>query len=513
MGEEDPTRQYNWSRRSLLRSAGAAVVGLTGVTHFGSQPSRASGHPSTTDLVIESFDGTPIAATLYEPASPGPHAAVLMTHGWGSDRSSVAPLARFYASQDFVVLAYDSRGFGESGGTVTSTGPNEVGDARALISWLADRDEVQNDDADDPVIGMDGFSYGGGIQLRTAAVDDRLDAIVPRITWHDLVSTFEPNEVFKVAWWRTLQFVAQDDNLDPELEAIGETVSAPEGLPPEAEEFYRSRSPVSYLDGVRTPTLLIHSWYDRLFPPSQALANFRGLRANGVEASLIVQNGSGHHLGNPPDATRFESRFVAGAALRWLDAHLRGDGNHGLAPLHLYDASTDSFIAAGSFPPAGASTATFAPDARGSVRVRNLPANRPGEELVEVDFPIESRTELLGTPTLEVSVTPTGRGTTRLATALQHVTGDGASTIKDQVTPVRVGGHTRLELELAPIHRVLEPGDVLRLAIATRDEHVDDVEIPQLFSDTGLFVDTDAQTGATLLNTPAQPERLTIPTR
>ena len=33
---------------------------------------------------------------------------------------------------------------------------------------------------------MVGASYGGGIQLVTAAIDNRIDAIVPTIAWHAL---------------------------------------------------------------------------------------------------------------------------------------------------------------------------------------------------------------------------------------------------------------------------------------------------------------------------------------
>ena len=35
---------------------------------------------------------------------------------------------------------------------------------------------------------MVGVSYGGGIQLVTAAIDNRVDAIVPTIAWHCLDS-------------------------------------------------------------------------------------------------------------------------------------------------------------------------------------------------------------------------------------------------------------------------------------------------------------------------------------
>ena len=40
---------------------------------------------------------------------------------------------------------------------------------------------------------MIGGSYGGAIQLATAAVDHRVDALVPMITWNDLSYALAPN--------------------------------------------------------------------------------------------------------------------------------------------------------------------------------------------------------------------------------------------------------------------------------------------------------------------------------
>jgi ABC-2 type transport system ATP-binding protein len=59
-------------------------------------------------------------------------------------------------------------------------------DMQAIINWLAQQPEVQLDAPNDPRIGMVGASYGGGIQLVTAAIDERVDATVPTIAWNNL---------------------------------------------------------------------------------------------------------------------------------------------------------------------------------------------------------------------------------------------------------------------------------------------------------------------------------------
>ena len=54
--------------------------------------------------------------------------------------------------------------------------------------------------AGDPRMGMVGGSYGGGIQLVTAAIDPRVDAIVPTISWNTLNDSLYPNQAFKTSW-------------------------------------------------------------------------------------------------------------------------------------------------------------------------------------------------------------------------------------------------------------------------------------------------------------------------
>jgi ABC-2 type transport system ATP-binding protein len=57
-------------------------------------------------------------------------------------------------------------------------------DVQALIDFVARQPEARLDGPGDPRIGMSGPSYGGGIQIVTAAIDGRVDAITPTIAWN-----------------------------------------------------------------------------------------------------------------------------------------------------------------------------------------------------------------------------------------------------------------------------------------------------------------------------------------
>jgi ABC-2 type transport system ATP-binding protein len=130
------------------------------------------------DVIVTSFDGTPISASFFpaEGLAPGQRApTILETHGWGLTRdkdgnSSTTPefgqvgLGPLWRT-GFNALTWDSRGFGESGGTVEVDSKDFEGrDVSALLDWLTTQPEQELDGFDDPRVGMTGASYAGGIE-------------------------------------------------------------------------------------------------------------------------------------------------------------------------------------------------------------------------------------------------------------------------------------------------------------------------------------------------------------
>ena len=115
-----------------------------------------AGASTQEDVTILAADGTQLAATLFVPDGSPPSGgwpAVVFLHGLGGDRSSAIAIARAMGvvGDDYVVLAYDARGHGESGGLIGIDGPAEIGDARAVFEWLRDRPDVA--DAQDRRLG------------------------------------------------------------------------------------------------------------------------------------------------------------------------------------------------------------------------------------------------------------------------------------------------------------------------------------------------------------------------
>jgi len=144
-------------------------------------------------------DGTiDLDASLYLPAvTPAP--AVIVAHGFGGSKNSVADDARRLAAAGFVVLTYSARGFGASGGRIALDSLDyEVADARSLVDYLARQPEVTKDSPGDPRVGVTGGSYGGALSLMLAGTDPRVDAVAAVATWNNLQQALFPNNVVAV---------------------------------------------------------------------------------------------------------------------------------------------------------------------------------------------------------------------------------------------------------------------------------------------------------------------------
>jgi len=429
-----------------------------------------------------------------------------MTHGWGGTRADREPLAELYASNGYVVLTYDSRGFGDSGGEVGVDGPNEVGDAQELISWLADRESVRTDGEDDPRVGMDGYSYGAGIQLVTAIEDDRPDALVPRWGWHDLRFSNDPNRVLKWARFYGLYLSGMENGtLNEDFLALSEEAVESQNAGEDLREFWRSRSPVGQLGAIDVPTLLISGWDDRLFTPNEAFANYRGLADAGTEARLLMYDYGHDFVEFSEEGPETQTEYADRAALAWMDDHLRDEGGSDLAPVTLYRSQSGDFEEYDALPASADGRSLAAATDSGASRLR-----AGGEDSVSFEFDVEDALDVVGTPRLWLDVTPTDSETPTLFGALADVGPDGEATlIKEQVAATRVEREGLLAFDLIGVERRLPADHTLRLTLTLNDDGLVAEAVP--FED-GLYVDSEAPAGVVIRHSAGRPSVLAVPT-
>jgi pimeloyl-ACP methyl ester carboxylesterase len=107
-----------------------------------------------------------LQGTLYVPATPGPHPAVVLAHGSeASDRDSFGPIPFALVSRGFAVLVYDKRGTGRSTGSWRTVGLEPLAqDVAAGIVWLRKQPGI-----DPRRVGIYGTSEGGWVAAAASA--------------------------------------------------------------------------------------------------------------------------------------------------------------------------------------------------------------------------------------------------------------------------------------------------------------------------------------------------------
>ena len=99
-------------------------------------------------------------------------ATILVLHGYGMMKESMAPWAFVLAQMGFRVVAVDLRGHGQSTGTRIGFGKYETTDLRQVLDYLKARGLC------DERVGVLGLSYGATLALNWAARDPRVRAVV-----------------------------------------------------------------------------------------------------------------------------------------------------------------------------------------------------------------------------------------------------------------------------------------------------------------------------------------------
>jgi hypothetical protein len=184
--------------------------------------------PSDFDPTSNPTSTTRVYFTVMLPARcPGDHfPLVLQSHGYGGNRlktlaanGDLHPNDPHFAS--IVVISYDERGHGDTvpangGGYARIIDPRaEVQDARAILDWVYDnadslyvQTEPHSGIPKDVKVGTIGYSYGGGFEMPLAALDARIDTIVPNGTWYDLLYSLLPGDAMKLSYGGLLCLLA-----------------------------------------------------------------------------------------------------------------------------------------------------------------------------------------------------------------------------------------------------------------------------------------------------------------
>jgi ABC-2 type transport system ATP-binding protein len=399
------------------------------------------------DATVTSFDGTQIVLTLHPAPQGGKAPTILEGHGWGGSRETNPDATSDETTGNvgvgalrkagFNVLTWDSRGFGNSGGTVTVDAPDaEARDVQALLDWLAQQPEAQLDKAGDPRVGMTGVSYAGGIELTTAGLDKRIDAIAPIIAWHSLTTSLYKEETVKGGWSSALYAAGvptSKGRLDPHVTSAFTTGLTTGMLSAEDRAWFASRGPGDLVNKITVPTFLVEGTADTLFTLDEAITNYAILKGNGVPAKMMwFCGGHGVCLTGAGPAGHIEAAVVA-----WLKRYVAQDAGIDTGPKFEWLADDAQWRATADYPPSpgapvtasGAGTLVTNPAdaASGTIASAGKAANAVN---VAVSAPAA---QIVGEPKLTLTYSGTGTTTHVFAQLVDDARG---VVVGNQATPI-----------------------------------------------------------------------------
>lgn len=249
----------------------------------------------------ESFDRRQIPAWLYRPAGDGPSPFALLIHG--GPESQERPIYRGYIqyllTRGIGVLATNIRGSTGYGKTYQTLihhdwGGGDLEDWRHAAEWLRAQPFV---DADR--LAVFGGSYGG---FATLTCVTRLPEY-----WRAAVDVFGPSNLVTFTravppGWR--RFMAKWVG-DPDTE----------------EEFLVERSPITYVDQVQAPLLVIQGAKDPRVVKPESDQMVERLRELGREVEYVVFEDEGHGFTRYANEVR-AWRLTCG----WIEMHLSPAG-------------------------------------------------------------------------------------------------------------------------------------------------------------------------------------------
>jgi len=295
-------------------------------------------------------NGFSLAGTVSKPAEPakGPFPAVVLTGGLGqTDRDELiagipilGQLADALADAGFLVVRYDKRGIGQSGGRAEAvTLADYADDQRAAVRYLRSRKDVDN-----RRIAVVGHGEGGLMALMTAAAEKGVAAVVllatSGVSGADLVLQQQQHALGRM----TLTDAERQARIDMQ-KRINQAVISGKGLEAFTDAVRRqadnpefqsllATDPAKLIAKVHQPILVVQGELDSEVAPSNAdrIAELTRARKPPLAADVVKVAGVNHLLAMSVTGEQDEyeklplkqvSPAVSTAVVDWLKKTLR----------------------------------------------------------------------------------------------------------------------------------------------------------------------------------------------
>jgi len=197
------------------------------------------------NVFLQTSDGKNLRGWLIH--SKKSKGVIICLHGYPANKSDILPFVSFLYP-DFSLLLFDFRAHGESEGKITYFGLKEFMDVKAAIDFIRSRDDIK-----DMKIGIWGYSLGGAVGIIAAS---KYDGIIGAIVTDSAFANFPEMITYYYK------------NLGP-LRYIFSFLSRLLGRCVLGADFIKN-SPEYFIEGLKSPILIIHSREDDFVPYQHA---------------------------------------------------------------------------------------------------------------------------------------------------------------------------------------------------------------------------------------------------
>lgn len=239
----------------------------------------------------QSKDGMEIEGLLTKPIdSEGSKLPLLLNPHGGPTGASVNTFngtVQVLAANGFAVLQPNFRGSTGKGLAFAQANKNTWGkgdyeDCMAGVDAMIARGL-----ADPDRLGAFGWSYGGYMTFWILTQTDRFKAVSPGAGLTNIYSMYSQNDIQRYLRW----FYSDK-------------------APWDATELYWDRSPMKYVNNVKTPTMIMHGQVDTRVPIAQAQEFYRALKERNVPVEFVVYPRENHGFTEPRHQMDRVQRYV-----------------------------------------------------------------------------------------------------------------------------------------------------------------------------------------------------------
>jgi dipeptidyl aminopeptidase/acylaminoacyl peptidase len=245
-------------------------------------------------------EGRDVQGWLLLPAPPGPGEKLPLVVNVHGGPASVAtntfePQLLLLVTQGFAVFRPNPRGSFGQGEAFARANVKDLGrgDLRDILAGV-DR-VVKTEPVDGARVGIAGHSYGGYLTMFAVTQTQRFKAAVASAGIASWQSYYGQNKIDR---WMVPYF--------------GASVYADPAV-------YARSSPMTFINRVKTPTLIVVGERDAECPAPQSFEFWHALKTLGVPTQLVVYADEGHKLREPANKLDRAQREVA-----WFDRYLNG---------------------------------------------------------------------------------------------------------------------------------------------------------------------------------------------